>query len=82
MTRPSFWAPIDAAVRQGAKEITQALPAFPDSIRPVEEPGTMGNPTQQMVTENIRGDHSFDDMVNRHAAREREEPKEQGIERE
>ena len=32
--------------RQGAKEIAQVLPAFPDSVRPVEELGTMGNPTQ------------------------------------
>ncbi len=30
--------------RMGIKELAQALPAFPDSIRPVEEPGAVGQP--------------------------------------
>lgn len=51
MARPAFWAPIFAWFRQGSKEFAQALPALPGSIRVVEEPGTLGNPTQQIVTE-------------------------------
>lgn len=40
-----------AMLRLGAHEMTQALAAFPDSnIRPMEEPGVFGNPTQQVVT--------------------------------
>jgi len=38
-----------ASWRQGLKEVGQVLPAFPDSIRPVEELGTLGNPTQLEV---------------------------------
>lgn len=38
-----------AFVRQGAKEIAQAVPAFPDSMRVVEEPGVVGNLTPQEV---------------------------------
>ncbi len=36
-----------ASIRQGAGEMAQMLPAFPDSIRPVEEPGGVGNPVSQ-----------------------------------
>ena len=43
--------------RQGLKELTQALPAFPEGIRPVEEPGVFGNPTQQIVTQEMGGDY-------------------------
>jgi hypothetical protein len=39
--------------RQGLKELTQILPAFPESVRPVEEPGVFGNPTQQIVTQQM-----------------------------
>lgn len=41
-------------VRLGGHELTQALQAFPDSnIRPMEEPGTVGNPTPQVVTNDM-----------------------------
>jgi hypothetical protein len=36
---------LKAFIRQGAKELAQILPAFPDSVRVVEEPGTIGNLT-------------------------------------
>lgn len=39
-----------AFVRQGAKELAQALPAFKDSIHVVEEPGQIGNPTTYDVS--------------------------------
>ncbi len=38
-----------AKVRQGAKEFEQVIPAFPDSIRTIDEPGTLGCPTQLSV---------------------------------
>lgn len=45
-----------AFARQGQKELTQILPAFPDSVQPVEEPGLMGNPTQREVYEQQHGE--------------------------
>ena len=67
--RPAFSAPLYAALRQGAKELAQALPALPDSIRPVEEPGTLGNPTAQMVTQEIGTVHGYDRMLDTYAER-------------
>ena len=44
------WAELAAAGRQGLKEVGQMLPAFPESnVRPVEEPGTFGNPVAREV---------------------------------
>jgi hypothetical protein len=51
MHRPNIDAPLWAAVRQGGKEAAQIIPALPGSVRVVEEPGTLGNPTPQMITE-------------------------------
>ena len=68
-TRPAFSAPLYAAIRQGAKEIGQILPAFPESVRPVEEAGTLGNPTQAMVTQEIGTVHGYDAMLDRYAER-------------
>ena len=42
-----------AAGRQGAKELGEALKAFPDSIS-VSEPGTAFNPTQGEIAEQNR----------------------------
>jgi hypothetical protein len=67
--RPAFSAPLYAALRQGAKELAQALPAFPESVRVVEEPGTLGNPTQQMVTQEIGTVHGYDRMLDSYADR-------------
>lgn len=42
---------VAAWLRQGAKELGQAIvPAFPDSMRPIEEMGMPGNPTSQKVS--------------------------------
>jgi hypothetical protein len=38
-----------AAFRQGLKEIGNILPAFPESIKPVEEVGLFGNALPQEV---------------------------------
>jgi hypothetical protein len=79
--RPAFTAPLYAALRQGAKELAQALPALPDSIRPVEEPGTLGNPTQQMVTQEIGTVHGYDRMLDQHAERGASREPERELER-
>ncbi|MGO9469780.1 MAG: hypothetical protein ACLQVF_37230 [Isosphaeraceae bacterium] len=48
-----------AMVRLGLKELAQALPAFPDSnIKPVEEPGAIGNVTPPIVTDQMGYDAS------------------------
>ncbi len=44
-----------ALARQGAKEAAQVLPAFPDSMRVVEEPGQIGNPTQVEIFQAKQG---------------------------
>lgn len=73
-------APLHAFVRQGAHELTQILPAFPDSnVRPIEEPGAMGNPTQMIVTNEITGKLSLDDL--RAYAKDRAQEAEQQMER-
>jgi len=65
-------APIHALVRQGAREIAPLLQAFPDSnVRATEESGNIFSPTPQLVTEQITGKLSMDDM--RTIARERAE---------
>lgn len=48
-------APLHAAVRQGADEIAQILPAFPDSVKPVPESGQLFEPTQAIVTQQMTG---------------------------
>lgn len=53
---PSFTGEVGALFREGLKDLQNVvLHAFPDSVRGVEEPGTPLNPTQQMVTDAVRG---------------------------
>ena len=77
-SRRTLWA----AGRQGGHELGQALPATKDSIRVVETPGTLGNPTQQMVTEQSGTLSGFRHELDKYSSRasERAEP-EQGMER-
>lgn len=57
---------VAAMARLGLKELAQALPAFPDSnIRPIEEPGAFGNPTPQIVTEEMGYNQMLDSYANR-----------------
>lgn len=42
---------LKAWARQGHKEISAVIPAFPDSMRVVEEPGMPSNPTSFEVTQ-------------------------------
>jgi len=58
---------LQAWLRAGAKELTQALPALPDSnIRPVEEPGLVGNLTPQEI---VHGKNEYDQLLNGYANR-------------
>ncbi|MHC5540041.1 hypothetical protein ACYOEI_17620 [Singulisphaera rosea] len=66
--------------RLGGHELTQALAAFPDSnVRPIEEPGVCGNPTAQIVSDEM----GYNDMLDRAAARGNVQAQDQsqGIER-
>jgi hypothetical protein len=67
--QPSFTSPLLAALRQGAKELAQILPAFPESVRVVEEPGMMGNPTQYEVNNQVGVGRDIDKMLDAYAAR-------------
>ncbi len=72
--RPSFSGPLLAALRQGSKEMVAVLPAFPDSIQVVNEPGTLGNPTPQLVTEQISAGQDFNRMLDGYAAMSQDGP--------
>jgi len=52
--------------RAGLKELSQALQAFPDSIRTVEEPGLVGNLTPQEI---VHGKQELDKMLDGYANR-------------
>ena len=66
---PSFSAPLWAALRQGAKELSQILPAFPEGVRVVEEPGMMGVPTQYEVNNQLGVGRDIDNLLDTYAAR-------------
>ena len=54
MAETKIGAEIDALLRQGAKDLHNAIvPAFPQSVRSNDEPGTPLNPTPQMVTDDL-----------------------------
>jgi hypothetical protein len=40
---------VKAMLRSGFKEVSRILPAFPQSIQPIEEPGLFGNPVPQEI---------------------------------
>lgn len=58
MAQERFMGQVEALVRQGAKDLYNALvPAFPQSVRGLDEPGTPLNPTQQMVTSEVSAEY-------------------------
>lgn len=73
---------LQAWLRAGSKELTQVLPAFPDSnIRPVEEPGLVGNLTPQEI---VHGKSEYDQVLHGYASRATAQPeqdKEKGMTR-
>ncbi len=54
---------LQGMVRSGAKEFAQILPAFPESVRPVEEPGLAGNLTPQEVLHDKGKDGLYQDWL-------------------
>jgi len=69
-----------AMLRLGGHEITQALAAFPDSnIRPMDEAGTFGNATPQIVTQEMG--MSYVDMLDQAASRRHEDRDRGGMSR-
>jgi hypothetical protein len=55
-------APLHALLRQGADEIAQVLPAFPESVKSVAESGQILEPTQALVTQEMTGRQMNFDM--------------------
>ena len=56
--------------RRGLKDLQNAvLNPWNGVTQTHEEPGTIANPTQQMVTEDIRGERNFESILNDYAAR-------------
>ena len=70
--RPSFGGQLNALLREGAKDLHNAIvPAFPTS-RGVDEPGTPLSPTSQMVTADLgtgKEDKGYAAMLGGFAAR-------------
>ena len=60
----------EGMVRAGFKEIAQALEAFPgQGIHHVEEPGLVGNPTPQLVTQEMGGVQDWNQQLDMAAQR-------------
>jgi hypothetical protein len=65
--------------RAGAKELAQALVALPSStIRPVEEPGTVGNLTPSEV---VRSKGAYQSMLGKYSSARQERQPERQLER-
>lgn len=63
-SQPSFSGQLAAMGREGLKDLQNAiLPAFPESQRGVEEPGTPLNPTPQQVTQDLGNFHGYEQML-------------------
>jgi hypothetical protein len=69
---------VNAMARAGLKELTQALPAFPESVRPVEEPGLVGNLTPQEI---VQDKGAYEKMLGGYASRGQEQEASQQMER-
>lgn len=67
--RPKGSSVLWAEWRRGLKDLqTFVANAWNGIVPGHEEPGSIANPTQQMVTANIRGDNSFDAKLQRYAS--------------
>ena len=61
---------LSAEWRRGLKDLQNAvLNPFNGVTQTHEEPGTIANPTQQMVTEDVRGEQSFESVLDSYSAR-------------
>lgn len=74
-------APLHAFFRQGAHELSEALVALPDSLKPQAEMGQVLSPTPQVVSESLMGRSDY--LTDRLGEAERSQPqKEKDHERE
>lgn len=79
-TRPSTSSVLWAEWRRGLKDLQNAaLDPWNGVTQTHEEPGTIGSPTQAMVTQEIGTVHSYQQMLEEYASRS---PPEQEEERE
>ncbi len=68
--QPSIGGQLEALWREGAKDLHNAIvPAFPQSLRGTDEPGTPLNPTAQMVTQDLDVNKGYSAMVQDYASR-------------
>lgn len=75
---------LGAMARSGAKELAQILPAFPDSVKPVEELGAFGNPTQLDVNQEKGKEspyHQWLESRAKEAAAKEQQPPDRAMER-
>ena len=81
-SRPAFSAPLLCRIPTRRQGISQILKAFPDGIQLIEEPGTLGNPTAQMISEEIGTLKGYNRMLEKYADRESErDSPDRGMER-
>ena len=66
---------LEAMGRMGLDELAQTLPAFPDSIHPVDEPGALGTVTPAIATDQMG--YSHDAYLDNVAAQHIEPPEPQ-----
>ncbi len=70
MTAPSSSSVLWAEWRRGLKDLQNVVTNPFNGITPThEEPGTIGNPTPQLVTQDIQGKENFSNMLDRYAGR-------------
>ena len=73
--RPSTWATLKAYWRAGLHTIHEFLEnPMRNTVVSRDEPGTLNSPTPQMVTQDIQGHRSYDDMRMEAGHRARPEP--------
>jgi hypothetical protein len=80
--QPSIGAELRSVLRGGAKDLwNNVVPAFPQSQHYVDEPGSPLNPTPQQITEDLGTVQGYYAMLDRYAARGRDQDQDRGMER-
>ena len=68
--QPSTSSTLWGEWRRGLKDLQNAvLNPYNGMTQTHEEPGTIGNPTPQMVTQDIQGRESFSNVLDQYASR-------------
>lgn len=72
--QPDLEGEIRSFIREGAKDLHNAIvPAFPESQRGVDEPGTPLAPTQAQITQELGGYEAMRSSYAQGAAQEQEQ---------